>query len=87
MVGSQTVESFVARIWLERAEGQDPKWRGHIQHIQGSEEIYFQSLAEVSEFLERVSGVQGPACATGQRTEERARSRVAAAKKTPKADG
>ncbi len=70
MVRSQIIESFVARIWLEHAEGQDPKWRGHVQHIQGSEEIYFQDLAEVSEFLARVSGVQGPALAGGQEVDE-----------------
>ena len=72
MIRSQVIESFVARIWLEHAEGQDPKWRGHVQHIQGSEEIYFQNLAEVSEFLERVSGVQGPALARGQAVDEQA---------------
>lgn len=57
MVRSQSMHSFVARIWLERNAGADAKWRGHIQHIQGGEEIYFQSVAEVCEFLEQVSGV------------------------------
>ena len=70
MIRSQIIESFVARIWLEHAEGQDPKWRGHVQHIQGSEETYFQDLAEVSEFLGRVSGVRGPALAHGQEVDE-----------------
>lgn len=60
MVRSQVIQSFVARIWLEQAAGEDPKWRGHIQHIQGREEVYFQDLTEVCEFLERVSGIPGP---------------------------
>ena len=60
MVRSQVIQSFVARIWLERTEGQEPRWRGHIQHIQGPEEVYFQGLSEVSEFLEKVSGLRGP---------------------------
>jgi len=60
MVRSQIIQSFVARIWLERAAGEDPKWRGHIQHIQGREEVYFQDLTEVREFLEQVSGIPGP---------------------------
>jgi hypothetical protein len=60
MVRSQITHSFVARIWLERAADEDPKWRGHIQHIQGREEAYFQDLAEMCEFLEQVSGVPGP---------------------------
>jgi len=51
------MQSFVARIWLERDAGDDAKWRGHVQHVQGGEEIYFRSFAEVCEFLERVSGV------------------------------
>lgn len=54
---SQTTQSFVARIWLERDAGKEANWRGHVQHVQGGEELYFQSFAEVCEFLERVSGV------------------------------
>lgn len=50
-------QSFVARIWLEHALDQDPKWRGHIQHIQGGEEVYFQDLAEMCAFLEQTSGI------------------------------
>lgn len=67
MVRSQIIQSFVARIWLERAADEDPKWRGHIQHIQGREEVYFQDLAEVFEFLEQVSGIPGPGSATPPR--------------------
>jgi len=51
------MQSFVARIWLEGSTDEDPKWRGHIQYIQGPEGIYFQDLTEMSEFLEQVSGV------------------------------
>lgn len=57
MVRSQIIQSFVARIWLERTAHEDPKWRGHIQHIQGPEDIYFQDLTEMSEFMGQVSGV------------------------------
>ena len=32
-------------------------WRGHVRHVQGEEETYFQDLRAMSEFLERVSGV------------------------------
>ena len=63
MVRTQIIQSFVARVWLERTSGNDPEWRGHIQHVQGPEEIYFHDLAEMSEFLELVSGVAGPALA------------------------
>jgi len=63
MVRTQIIQSFVARVWLERTADKDPKWRGHIQHIQGPEEIYFQDLTEMSEFLELVSGVPSPALA------------------------
>lgn len=53
-------ESFVARIWLERGSNGDPVWRGHIRHIQGKEETYFQDLGTLNDFLARVSGVTGP---------------------------
>jgi hypothetical protein len=54
-------ESFVARIWLEHGDNGDVMWRGHIRHVQGKEEEYFQDLMEMREFLSRVSGVTGPA--------------------------
>ena len=60
---SRIAQSFVARIWLERDGDEHPKWRGHVQHIQGGEEIYFQDFTEVCEFLEQVSGVPGPGLA------------------------
>lgn len=58
--GPRIAESFVARIWLERGPNGDPRWRGHIRHIQGEQAVYFQDLTEVCEFLERVSGIPGP---------------------------
>jgi len=54
-------ESFVTRIWLEHGDNGSPKWRGHIRHVQGEEEGYFQNLTEMRDFLGRVSGVSGPA--------------------------
>lgn len=60
MIESKTQGSFVARIWLEGEPGRIPTWRGHIQHVQGEEEGYFQNLSEMREFLEQVSGVPMP---------------------------
>lgn len=57
MVGEHNKDSFVARIWLEDG---DTTWRGHIRHVQGDEDEYFQDLMEMREFLTRVSGLQGP---------------------------
>jgi hypothetical protein len=56
----RVLESFVARIWLERESDGAPRWRGHIQHVQGQQKAYFRSLGEMRAFLERVSGVPGP---------------------------
>ena len=61
MVGEHSKDSFVARIWLEDGDNGDTTWRGHIRHVQGEEEEYFQDLMEMREFLGRVSGVSGPA--------------------------
>ena len=60
MVGEHSKESFVARIWLEDGDNGDKTWRGHIRHVQGEEEEYFQDLMEIREFLGRVSGMTGP---------------------------
>ncbi len=62
MASAQHVsESFVARIWLEHGSNGEPIWRGHIQHVQGGQEAYFQDLGKLREFVERVSGLPGPA--------------------------
>jgi hypothetical protein len=61
MTKQQHQNSFVVRIWLERGSNGDPIWRGRIKHIQGQQEAYFQDLETMSDFLERVSGVAGPA--------------------------
>jgi hypothetical protein len=61
MTKQQHQNSFVVRIWLERGSNGDPIWRGRIKHVQGQQEAYFQDLETMSDFLERVSGVAGPA--------------------------
>jgi hypothetical protein len=60
MVDPEKHESFVARIWLEGSSDKPQSWRGHLRHVQGEEECYFQSLSAMREFLERISGVPVP---------------------------
>ena len=60
MVRQGILDSFVARIWLERGSNGEPVWRGHVRHVQGEQETYFQHLGGMNEFLERISGVPGP---------------------------
>jgi hypothetical protein len=48
--------SFVARIWLEGELDEEPIWRGHVRHVQGSEEKYFKNLGELEGFLKSVVG-------------------------------
>ena len=55
----QASTSFVARIWLEHGTNGDPVWRGHVRHVQGDEETYFQDLGKMNEFLALVSGLPG----------------------------
>ncbi len=59
-VGEYSKDSFVARIWLEHGDQGATTWRGHIRHVQGEEEEYFQDLMEMRAFLGRVSGTKGP---------------------------
>lgn len=54
------MESFIARLWLERGPDDEPMWRGHIQHVQSDREGYFQDLSEMREFLQSVTGAPGP---------------------------
>ena len=60
MVRQGTRDSFVARIWLERGSNGEPIWRGHVRHVQGEQEVYFQNLGGMNEFLEKITGVAGP---------------------------
>ena len=39
--------SFVARIWLEDGANGEPIWRGHVRHVQGNDEAFFQDLLTV----------------------------------------
>ncbi len=71
MEGKQVLESFVARIWLERGPNGDPLWRGHVRHVQGNQEAFFQDLDTMTEFLERVSGVSGPRPTAGSNAKEK----------------
>ena len=49
----------MARIWLEGELDEKPVWRGHVRHVQGKEETYFQDMEAMNEFLARVSGLPG----------------------------
>ncbi len=64
MVGEHSKVSFVARLWLEDSTSGETTWRGHIRHVQGEEEQYFQDLLELRDFLGRVSGMKGPQLTT-----------------------
>ena len=65
MEKKHALESFVARIWLERGPNGEPLWRGHVRHVQGNQEAFFQDLETMTEFLEQVSGVSGPRLTAG----------------------
>ena len=78
MDGDHVLESFVARIWLERGSNGNSMWRGHIQHVQGEEEAYFQDFGGMNAFLEKVSGVPGPG-QKGRRGEDSVVSEIGAA--------
>ncbi len=60
MVEPENQGSFVARIWLEGVSAGNMTWRGHVKHVRGDEECYFQDLSTMKKFLERVSGVPLP---------------------------
>lgn len=56
----ENLGSFVARFWLEETSDHAPTWRGHLRRVQGEDECYFQTLGEMKDFLERISGVPMP---------------------------
>ena len=60
MEDKQVSMSFVARIWLEAGTNGEPIWRGHVRHVQGNDEAFFQDLNGLKEFLIQVTGMAGP---------------------------
>lgn len=52
--------SFVVNVWEERRDinGAEPMWRGSVVDVQDGNRIYFDSLLELCDFLERRSGMQ-----------------------------
>lgn len=54
----RVLDSFVARLWLEKGSGEDVVLRGHIRQIKGTQEVNFQGLGEMSEFITEMSGLQ-----------------------------
>jgi len=43
--------SFVVRIWHEEVGAGRPGWRGHITHVVGNEDRYFDDLETIPEFI------------------------------------
>lgn len=85
MVAGTWAASFVARIWLESEPNGDPKWRGHVQHVQSDLSGFFDDLHTLKAFVERVSGIAGPALRLRQRPIGRPRSRARPERKGPAA--
>jgi hypothetical protein len=52
--------SFVTKIWLEPTSGPEPRWRGHIRHVQSGRDRYFEELEAMIRFIEETSGLRIP---------------------------
>jgi hypothetical protein len=51
--------AFVVRLWEERRDidGAEPAWRGSVEDVRTGARHYFVSLPELSDYLERQSGM------------------------------
>lgn len=51
--------AFIVRIWWEpgslRPDGR-PLWRGRVQHVASNEYVVFQSLGELTRFIQTQTG-------------------------------
>lgn len=46
-----STQSFVVRIWAEKINHGPPGWRGHIIHVRGNEDRYFDELDSIADFI------------------------------------
>jgi hypothetical protein len=44
-------QSFVVRIWPDDIQHGQPAWRGHIIHVRGHEDRYFDKLEAIPQFI------------------------------------
>ncbi|HJZ48247.1 MAG TPA: hypothetical protein VKE41_13805 [Roseiflexaceae bacterium] len=63
-MGGEPVEqqdgSFIVRIWWEHGGGDREvasHWRGWIQHVRNGSHLYFASLRDLTDFIERETGI------------------------------
>jgi hypothetical protein len=55
---SRTTETFILRLWMEYQAQVPPAWRGEIVRVNTGERMYFASLGEMSEHLQRCASTQ-----------------------------
>jgi hypothetical protein len=53
--------SFIVRIWWEQGSAEEASighWRGWIQHVRNGNHIYFASIRDLNDFIERETGIE-----------------------------
>jgi len=57
----ERTHSFVLRIWEERCDkdGTGPLWRGSLEEVQRGTRIYFSTLPELCDHLQKQTGISG----------------------------
>ena len=43
--------SFIIKIWFEAGDFGQPKWRGHITHVEDGKRRYVEHMQEISSFV------------------------------------
>ncbi|MCC6888035.1 MAG: hypothetical protein IT536_05810 [Hyphomicrobiales bacterium] len=76
--------SFVARIWLESGPNGNPRWRGHLQHVQSQRGGFFEDLSALQGLVESISGIAGPVMEPRRRAVTRALTVTRSARAKPR---
>jgi len=51
--------AFVVKLWLEPGAGDDPRWRGVVQSLDGERRRYFSDLSDAVEFVRASMKAEG----------------------------
>jgi hypothetical protein len=77
---NQDTQSFIVRVWQEtRSEPREEAvWRGVVTHVGSQQQLYFQDLSRLMDFIKEKAGIDQPRATWWRMLLERIRNGIKA---------